>query len=77
MISGAVSILGRVQLLITHYDGTEEVFDVTPQTKLRSVLKDGFWVFTPTTGGQVAMHQDDVKRVELGAVVHEDVTHGD
>jgi len=59
-------------LVATFKDGTEEAFDVSERTKLRSMQKDGFWTFTTTSGGQVGLNEEDVQRIDIGVVHFED-----
>jgi hypothetical protein len=69
--AGSVSILDLVLMLVTYDDGTEEAFDVAATTKLRRLLNEGYWTFSPTTGGEVCLSVDKVDEVRLGnAVVH-------
>jgi len=61
-----------VILIATFKDGTEEAFDVSPTTKLAQLQKLGYWTFSTTDGGQVALDTDDVQRLDLGVVHFED-----
>lgn len=57
-----------MRLIVESVDGTEELIDVAPGTVLRRCLKDDYWWFRSTSGGQLAIAASEVVRVEVGNV---------
>lgn len=59
-------------LVVTYADDSEEAFQVGERTRLKPLLKDGYWTFRTLAGGEVAIASDQVERVEFGQVTFAD-----
>lgn len=55
-------------LVVTYTDESEDAFQVAEKTRLRPLLKDGYWTFRLLNGAEVAIAADEIERVELGQV---------
>lgn len=56
---------GTLSLIVRFADESEESYQVPHGTKLRSSLKDGWWVFALADGSQLAWFSEELTRVEL------------
>lgn len=55
-------------LMLVLYDGIERGYEVPDGTILASCLRDGYWFFQTTEGGQVVLSSEIVNEARLGNV---------